>query len=110
MKTRYFNLKIGSQNTNGWVIRVDPSESDINRKLRDFFGEDDYQFNHVEAGIYDMSIPDKTYVNFTTPTNEFGGNINVPVPVEHGLLALLRIEVMNDSMLRIVKELQGQKV
>lgn len=67
MEPRYYNIKIGSPNINGFIVQVDANAYPLDERVKDFFNSDTkddklyLRFHHVRTGsgaeVYDMVTP-----------------------------------------------------
>lgn len=99
MGARYYNLKLGSKGVFGGVIKVDPAESSLDKRIQAFCADGDYQFKLVGSEIYDLIIPHGKYVTAHP----------APAFVEEGSPTLLRMGLAEDGELKLIKRLQGKK-
>jgi hypothetical protein len=104
MAIRYFNLKKGSEKVNGGLIRVNTSESDL-EKLADFNGDfafSPWEFEYLgeegEDRIYEIHIPNEKAVA-SPEVDALGGPTSIVGPVSDGPTDILKVKLGKEGEL-----------
>ncbi len=111
---RYFNLKVGSEEVHGDVLKVDTS-APLEKRINSFYNGSDDKFTATQvmgkkrALWYDLTFPNIKYTNMPG-RDALGGVIGVPVPVETEAATVVRVKISKTGKMEIVNSPHKAKV
>ncbi|MBI2663137.1 hypothetical protein HYX15_01245 [Candidatus Woesearchaeota archaeon] len=107
MRHRYFNLKQGSPNVMGGIIRVD-SEADLEHRLKDFLDDNEItreEFRLLKKDkwglIYEISIPNAEFSAGIGDIPSLAIKSVAPGYVRNGRVKKLQLRVTNEGQVKV---------